>query len=305
MMQTNDIHIGAQPVFEDGYMTASGLRLHYVSAGRGDLILFLHGFPEFWYAWKNQLEEFGKDHRAVALDMPGFNLSDKPKELSAYEVGHIIENVWAFAREISPNKKFALVAHDWDGYIAWALAIAYPDVLRRLVIINAPHPAVFARLLRSDPMQQKASSYMELFRSAQAEQILSANDFEFLSRVMAFGRQNGLPAEDKSEYVKAWSQPGAIIGGLNYYRANRLTASSAGDGPSRWSAKVDVPTLVIWGMNDPALLPQNLDGLEEYVTRLAVHRISDASHWLVHTHTKAINQLIVSNLAGGVSNASE
>src|SRR5438874_1671503 len=154
-------------------------------------------------------------------------------------------NVWAFAREISPNKKFALVAHDWDGYIAWALAIAYPDVLRRLVIINAPHPAVFARLLRSDPMQQKASSYMELFRSAQAEQILSANDFEFLSRVMAFGRQNGLPAEDKSEYVKAWSQPGAIIGGLNYYRANRLTASSAGDGPSRWSAKVDVPTLVI------------------------------------------------------------
>src|SRR5207253_3054615 len=89
MMQTNDIHIGAQPVFEDGYMTASGLRLHYVSAGRGDLILFLHGFPEFWYAWKNQLEEFGKDHRAVALDMPGFNLSDKPKELSAYEVGHV------------------------------------------------------------------------------------------------------------------------------------------------------------------------------------------------------------------------
>lgn len=213
-----------QGVFEDGYITANGLRLHYLSAGRGDLILFLHGFREFWHAWKNQLAPFGRDHRAVALDLPGFNLSEKPKELAAYEVGHIVENVWAFAREVSPSKKFALVGHDWGSYIAWPLAIAHPDVLRRLVIIkiNAPHPAIFARLLRSDPTQQKASSYMELFRIAQAEQILSANDYEFLGHVMAFGRENGLPTKDKPEYVKAWSQPGAITCGLNYYRANAL-----------------------------------------------------------------------------------
>ncbi len=292
-------------MFEDRYTTANGLRLHYVSAGRGDLILFLHGFPEFWYGWKGQLAKFGKDRLAVALDLPGYNLSEKPKELSAYEVEHIVEDVWTFSREISPNKKFALVAHDWGGYIAWALATAHPDALHKLVIINAPHPAIFARLLRSDPMQQKASSYMELFRSAQAEQILSANDFEFLSRVMAFGRENGLPTEDKPEYTKAWSQPGAITGGLNYYRANRLTASSAGDGPSPWAAKLEVPTLVIWGMNDPALRPQNLDGLEQYVTRLTIHRISDASHWLVHTHADAVNELIRSNLACEVSNGAE
>lgn len=122
-------------MFEDGYITANGLRLHYVSVGRGDLILFLHGFPEFWYAWKNQPSEFGKDHRAMALDLPGYNLSEKPKEVLAYEAGHIVECVGAFARELSPAKKFALVAHDWGGYIAWALAIAYPEVLRGLVII--------------------------------------------------------------------------------------------------------------------------------------------------------------------------
>jgi len=231
------------------------------------LILFLHGFPHFWYAWKSLLTEFGKDHRAVALDLPGYNLSEKPKALSAYEVEHIVADVWAFAREVSPNKTFALVAHDWGGYIAWALAVAYPGVLHKLVIINAPHPAIFAQLLHSDSMQQKASNYMELFRSAQAEQILSANDFEFLgSSVMGFGRENGLP---------------------------------------RLSAKIDVPTLVIWGMNDPALLPQNLHGLEQYVTRLTIHRIFDASHWLVHTHADHVNQLIRSNLVSSAFDGSE
>lgn len=279
-------------MFADGYLEANGLRLHYVSIGQGDLILFLHGFPEFWYAWKSQLAEFGKNHRAVALDLPGYNLSDKPKELSRCEVEHIVEDVCAFARHLSPDNKFILVGHDWGGYIAWALAMARPETLDRLVIINAPHPAIFARLLSFDPAQQKASSYMELFRSAEAEQILSANDFEFLSRVMAFGSENGLPPGDRTEYLKAWSQPGAITGGLNYYRANRLTTSPAGVPTLPRLPKIDVPTLVVWGMNDPALLPQNLDGLEDYVLRLTVHPIPDASHWLVHTHSELINERI-------------
>jgi pimeloyl-ACP methyl ester carboxylesterase len=134
---------------------------------------------------------------------------------------------------------------------------------------------------------------MEMFRSAQGEQILSANDFEFLAnRVMGFGRKNGLPPVDKPEYVKAWSQPGAITGGLNYYRANSLASCPVGDSAPAWSLTVNVPTLVIWGVKDPAMVPQNIEGLAKYIPRLTIQQIPDASHWLVHTHSGQINDLI-------------
>src|SRR3989441_3300707 len=135
MMQTNDIHIGAQPVFEDGYMTASGLRLHYVSAGRGDLILFLHGFPEFWYAWKNQLGEFGKDMRAVAVDMRGYNLSDKPEKVEDYAIPKLVEDVKGLIDKLDKGNKIILVGHDWGGVVAWVFAAMHPDYLDKLVII--------------------------------------------------------------------------------------------------------------------------------------------------------------------------
>lgn len=279
-------------MFKDEYVDSNGLRLHYVFAGQGRLILFLHGFPEFWYAWKRQLAEFSKDHHAAALDLPGFNLSDKPQYLSAYKLDRIVEHLYAVARHLSDGERFVLVGHDWGGYLAWAFAAAHPQMIENLVIINAPHPAIFAQLLRSDPAQKKASEYMGMFRSSQAEQILSANDFEFLARVMAFGRPNGLSPEDKAEYIKAWSQPGAITGGLNYYRANDLTACAPGDSSANPSFTVNVPTLVIWGINDPAMVPQNLVGLDKYVLHLNVQRILDASHWLVHSHSAQINELI-------------
>jgi epoxide hydrolase 4 len=242
---------------KDEYANANGLRLHCVTAGKGQLILFLHGFPEFWYAWKNQLAEFGKDHCAVALDLPGFNLSDKPVEVAAYKIDKIVECLYAFTQQLSHGERFILVGHDWGGYLAWAFAVAHPEVLQNLVVINAPHPTIFAQLLNSDPAQQKASEYMAMFCSAQAEQILSANDFEFLAnRVMAFGKKNGLPPEDKPEYIKAWSQPGAITGGLNYYRANSLTSCTIGAPELASSLTVDVPALVIWGLNDPLWYPR-------------------------------------------------
>ncbi len=279
--------------FKDGYADLSDVRLHYVSTGRGRLILFLHGFPEFWYAWKGQLAEFGKDHRAVALDLPGFNLSDKPGEVAAYKIDNIVEGLYAFTQQLSHGERIILVGHDWGGYLAWAFAFAHPEVLQNLIVINAPHPAIFAELLSSDPAQQKASEYMAMFRSAQAEQILSANDFEFLAnRVMAFGRKNGLPPEDRPEYVKAWSQPGAITGGLNYYRANSLESCTGDDTGLASCLTVDVPALVIWGLNDPAIVPKNLDGLEKYVRQLTIQRIPEASHWLVHTHCGLVNRLI-------------
>jgi pimeloyl-ACP methyl ester carboxylesterase len=236
--------------FHESFVAVNGVRLHCVGRGTGPLMLFLHGFPEFWYAWKEQLQEFGRDHLAVAPDMRGYNLSDKPATVEQYRSKHLVEDIRALAAHFSPGRPFTLVAHDWGGAVAWAFAIRYPQLLERLIIINAPHPAVFSRLLSSDPAQQAASAYMNGFRSPGAEQRLSADGYSILlNRVMGDGLASGaFSTEDRDAYVKAWSQPGALTGGLNYYRANDMgpplpgSAPAAAD-PSAW--RVRVPTLVI------------------------------------------------------------
>jgi len=283
--------------FQESFVQANGLRLHCVSSGDGPLMLFLHGFPEFWYAWTAQLREFGQDHLAVAPDMRGYNLSDKPATVEQYRSKHLVEDIRALAAHFSPGRPFTLVAHDWGGAVAWAFAIRHPQLLERLIIINAPHPAVFARLLAGDPAQQAASAYMNGFRSPGAEQRLSADGYSLLlNRVMGDGLASGaFSAGDREAYVQAWSQPGALTGGLNYYRANDMGpppsgASPAAADPSTW--RVEVPALVIWGEADKALLTSNLDGLEQFVPRLTVKRVPGASHWIVHEQPKLVNRYI-------------
>jgi epoxide hydrolase 4 len=265
----------------------NGVHLHYATAGSGKLILFAHGFPEFWYAWKNQLAEFGKDYKAVALDMRGYNLSSKPTDVDRYKVPVVVEDFRALAEKLG-YKKFILVGHDWGGGIAWAFAIAHPEYLEKLIIINAPHPGLFARELRENPLQQKASRYMLTFRTPGAEEALSSNHYAALVQVvMGEGLKTGVFSEqDKAAYIEAWSQPGALTGGLNYYRAALLgTSSSEVTSPltaNDADVVVRVPALVIWGEKDPYLLTSNLDGLGAYVSDLTVKRIPDATHWVVH-----------------------
>src|SRR2546421_6566036 len=245
-------------MFKHDYAEVNGVRLHYASAGNGKkLIMFVHGFPEFWYEWKNQLAEFGRDYTAVAPDMRGYNLSSKPAELDQYQVKYMVEDLRALAEKLG-HKKFILVAHDWGGAVAWAFAIAHPDYLEKLVIINATHPAVFQRELRENPAQQKASQYTIMFRSAQAEQILSANNYAAMVQAgLGAALKSGVFTEaDKQAYIEAWSQPGALTGGLNYYRAARV-GPPTGDNKQATnfaaglpSLEVKVPTLVIWGEMD-------------------------------------------------------
>ena len=223
------------------YADVNGVRLHYATAGKGKLIMFVHGFPEFWYEWKNQLAEFGRDYQAVAPDMRGYNLSSKPADVEQYQVKYMIEDLRQLAEKLG-HKKFTLVAHDWGGAIAWAFAIAHPDYLEKLVIINAPHPGVFQRELRDNPAQQKASQYMLMFRSPQAEQILSANNYAALVQaVLGEGLKAGhFTEEDKKAYIEAWSQPGALTGGLNYYRAARVGPPAGGSrGQRRYAVEHD------------------------------------------------------------------
>ena len=290
-------------MLKDHYVQVNGVKLHVVTAGKGPLILFLHGFPEFWYEWKDQLAEFGKDHLAVAPDMRGYNLSDKPEALDRYKINALVEDVRALGEHYSHQKKFVLVAHDWGGAVAWAFAIQHPEMLDKLVIVNAPHPGVFGRLLAADPAQQQASQYMLMFRSPQAEQTLTSNNYGFLvTAVLGEGLKNGVfTEEDKQAYIKAWSQPGALTGGLNYYRANAVGPPAAGQaaeaGGGNFAVNPDaltvkVPTLVIWGEKDTALLTQNLDGLDQFVPKLTIQRIPDGSHWVIHEKRDEVNAAI-------------
>jgi len=285
----------------------NGIRLHYAHAGDGPLILFCHGFPEFWYTWRRQLEEFGRDHLAVAPDMRGYNLSDKPADLEAYRIGEIIADIRGLARHFG-DERFVLVGHDWGGAVCWAYAMAHPETLKGLVIANAPHPAVFARELANNPEQAEASQYMRFFREDGAEAALSADDFKMLWQFSLQSlHDRGLMGDaDKQAYLDAWGQPGALTGGLNWYRATPLRPPPPGggtdtdDGPPALDPaqfQVRVPTLVAWGLEDRALRPGLLDGLEAFVPDLRVERLAGVSHWVMHEASDRLNGLIRAFLA--------
>lgn len=276
------------------FAEVNGVRLHYVREGEGPLMMFLHGFPEFWYEWKQQLPEFGRDHLAVAPDMRGYNLSSKPAEVEQYRMRHLVADVRALAGHLG-YARFSVVAHDWGGAVAWALAIAHPECLERLIIINAPHPGVFGRLLSEDPVQQRKSEYMVLFRNPEWESILAADNYRRLVDIVLTPllRTGDVTEEDRRAYIQAWSQPGALTGGLNYYRAARIGPHEGGNfalDPAK--LKVEVPTLVIWGENDVALVSANVDGLPEFVPDLTVRRVPGASHWIVHERSDQVNAWI-------------
>lgn len=301
---------GGAPVSHE-YAEVNGVRLHYAKAGAGPLLVFLHGFPEFWYEWKHQIAEFSRDHTVVAPDMRGYNLSSKPADLAAYQMPVLVEDVRQLADRLlkaAGTEKFRLVAHDWGGVVAWVFAAMHPGMLDKLVIVNAPHPTIFSALLRENAAQQRASQYMLMFRSPDAEATLSANGYQQLvAAVLGGGLKDGsVSEEDRKAYVAAWSEPGALTGGLNYYRAAQVGPPAAADAPAQPPAPqaggsalaslpplvVRVPTLVIWGEKDTALLPSNLDGLEAVVPQLTVKRVPDGTHWVVRENAPEVNRLI-------------
>ena len=298
----------------------NGTRLHYASAGeRGKpLMLFVHGFPEFWYEWEAQLAEFGHTHFAVAPDLRGFNLSSKPGDVESYRPRHIVEDLVQFIGALGYDQAI-VVAHDWGGAICWNLAIQFPQLVRQLVIINSPHPYLFARALATDPEQQAASAYMNWLRKSGSEKALAANDFALLDRMLADA--DGKPAawytpQTRERYHAAWSQPGEeggegeggvhpLTGGVNFYRASPMRPPADGDAgpdlskldPARFVIRV--PTLVIWGERDRALPKSLLNGLEDFVTDLRLERIPDGTHWVIHEQPEHVNLLIRSALPAG------
>ena len=285
----------------DHYAELSESTIHYVSRGEGKPILFLHGFPQFWFLWRHQLADLGQDHAVYAADMRGYNLSSKPADPEAYRMRHLLTDLSDLVEElwVAP---LTLVGHDWGGIVSWAFALKLPDLLERLVIIDGPPPFTWNRDLRESPKQRDAVNYMLEFSKASPgpEDMLSANGFSLMDDLLLRigGRGAQLSDEDRAVYHEAWAQPGALRGGLNYYRAARMGEQVAAGGvPEEYASKitsqtVDVPTLVIWGENDAALLPSLTRGLSEWVPEVRVEIVSGAGHWVPYERPDEVNRLI-------------
>ena len=284
-----------------------GISLSCRSTGeRGrPVLLFLHGFPEAAFVWDALLEHFARPenggYRCVAPNLRGYEQSSAPTEVSAYRPKYLVQDIAALsAIECGQGGQLAcLVAHDWGGAVAWNLANQQPQLLKKLAIINSPHPGAFWRELKGNPKQQAASAYMNFLISPGAEAQLAANDYErlwgFFTAMFAEAPNTAWLTEAvKNQYRTVWngpagSPPGAgLTGGCNYYRASPLRPPTLEDPGAAGVAlpdamlTVNLPTLVVWGLADVALPPELINGLDAWIPDLTLHTVPGATHWIVH-----------------------
>lgn len=270
------------------FITTNGIKLHYVTQGDGPLLLLLHGFPEFWYSWRHQIPEFANDHKVVALDLRGYNESDKPAEQSAYVMAEFVKDIQGVITGLGYDRA-VLVGHDWGGAIAWNVAYAHPELVERLVILNIPHPAKFAEGLLT-PQQLLRSSYIFFFQLPWIPELsIQADDFRLLEqsfRGMAVNKSAFTDA-DITAYKTALARPGALTAALNYYR-NPLQQKILN---TSWPV-LEVPTLMIWGEDDLPLGKELTYGTEHYVRNFQIQYIPDCSHWVQQEQPELVNQYI-------------
>lgn len=273
---------------------SNGIKLHYVTQGDGPLMVMLHGFPEFWYSWRHQIPEFAKDFKVVALDLRGYNDSDKPPDRSAYVMDEFIKDVEGVIKGLG-YEKCVLVGHDWGGAIAWNFAYAHPEMVERLIVMNLPHPAKFAEGLRT-LQQLRRSYYIFLFQLPMLPELFLARShyraIETVFTGMAVDK-NAFTQADIEAYKQAAAKPGAITAALNYYRNIFQQKLLNRD----WSV-LEVPTLMIWGENDTALGKELTYGTEAYVRDFRIEYIPNCSHWVQQERPHLVNQYMRDFLAG-------
>jgi len=276
----------------DRFATVNGVRLHFVETGQGPPVVLLHGFPEFWYSWRHQLPALANaGFQAFALDLLGYNQSDRPTAIKAYRVDNLIQGLADFIRVVIGTPAF-VVGHDWGGVLAWRLAALHPDLVSKLAILNAPHPAAYQAVLRCGPGQWIRSWYIAFFQLPWLPEFtIQANNFAGLERMWRQGpvHPGAFTNEDITRYKQAFRRPSGLTGPLNYYRAAIRYSWDANKPPQR----VLAPTLVIWGEQDPYLSLNLLDRLGQWVPDLRIQRIPDASHWVQNDVPDQVNRLLI------------
>jgi pimeloyl-ACP methyl ester carboxylesterase len=289
-----------------------GIQLACRTAGGGrPQVLLLHGFPEAAFIWDEVMAMLAQGSEPVACIAPnlrGFAGSSAPEGVAAYRAKDLVGDVAALitATQGEGRPIDLLVAHDWGGALAWNLAALQPQLLRRLLIINSPHPGAFLRELRHNPAQQKASAYMNFLCRPDAARLLAERDFARLWPF--FGGAAWLTPELRDRYRATWGEGGAGLDAqLNYYRASPLRPPLSADDPLHQlqlpeaMLHVHVPTTVLWGEQDQALLPSLLDGLADWIPALKLQRVPEASHWLVHEQPGRVAATIRAELAAAAA----
>lgn len=270
----------------------NGVRLHWVEEGAGPLVVLLHGFPEFWYSWRHQIPALAEHFRVVALDMRGYNLSEKPP--TGYDTETLCADVLALIHALGEERAH-IAGHDWGGVIAWTFAILHPEAADKLVAINAPHPARFRQAVRR-PRQFMRSTYVLFFQLPWLpEALLGAN------RGWAIGRglqrsavcKEAFSDEDLALYREAMTRPGTLTAAINYYRA-----AVRGRPPPVGDEMVLAPTLLLWGVHDQALGKELAEGLERWVPDLTV-RYLECGHWTQQERPEEVNRELLEFLNRG------
>jgi pimeloyl-ACP methyl ester carboxylesterase len=271
----------------------NGIRLHCVVRGEGPLVVLLHGFPEFWYSWRHQIDPLARrGFRVVVPDLRGYNDSDKPEGVDAYHLGTIVEDVAGLIRAFGETRAH-VVGHDWGGALAYAFAMIHPEMTVKLAVLNAPHPAPFTQaLFDGDLAQLQKSWYMFFFQFPDApEALLAADNFRFLKQ-FAFrqSRRGTFPPKEVALYVEAISKPGALTGTLNWYRA----MFRGGPPPARAYPKIAAPTLVIWGTADHFLGRSLTRGMRRYFSGpFAIRYLPGVSHWVQQEVPATVTRLLL------------
>jgi pimeloyl-ACP methyl ester carboxylesterase len=279
-----------------GFLTLKDVRIHYVASGPEDkpLMLFVHGFPEFWYSWRHQIREFQKDYRVVAIDQRGYNESSKPSSIDDYIVAKLLSDLEQVILGLG-YKSCVLVAHDWGGAVAWAFGRYYPNCVDKLIVMNAPPAPIFMKLLQTNKKQQKMSWYMMFFQLPWLPELaMKIEDFSIFDQMIASETKPGTSPENTDEniapYKYVFSQPGALTPPLNYYRA-RFRASTA-QKTGVYDMDYTMPVLLIWGCNDTALDIAIPDAVEKEAPKIEVRRIPDANHFVQTDAPGEVNKIM-------------
>ena len=276
--------------WKDGFIKTNSVNLHYVTEGEGKLMLMLHGFPEFWYSWRHQITEFSKDYKVVALDLRGFNESDKPKAVEAYRIKELVNDVAGVIEGLGYDKCI-LVGHDWGAVIAWHFAYMYPQMVEKLIVMNFPHPAKFSQGLKT--YQQLLKSWYIFFFQFPLlpELIIQSNDYQLIASIFQEQAINkdAFNQDDLEAFKDAAAKRGALTAMINYYR--NVLPEFLNNPRQEWGT-LDIPTLMIWGEEDSALGKELTYRTEAYLTSLTIKYIPNCSHWVQQEQPELVNQYI-------------
>jgi pimeloyl-ACP methyl ester carboxylesterase len=269
-----------------GLSTGITLNVGFAGAEDAPAVILLHGFPESHRTWREVAPRLEDSFRLIMPDQRGFAGSDRPQDVEAYKTDTLINDIFALADTLG-LESFALVGHDWGGAIAWPAALRGDPRLKKLAIVNAPHPVIFQKSVIEDADQRAASQYITAFRTPGFEKAIEAMGYRtFFEKTFARHVDlSKMPESQKQQYIADWSQPGALTSMLNWYRAGKMVVPPPGltvplpDWLLKAFPKVQVPSLVVWGMKDTALLPIQLEGLDELVEDLRIVRLPEAGHF--------------------------